>query len=97
MLKHDKPHKCDVLNCTRTEGFITTNDLNRHKKSVHKLGVDSITRSFKCASTNCKSPGKVWPRLDNFKQHIIRMHKSEDINDLVARYIVYHIMYRSYS
>jgi hypothetical protein len=85
MLKHDKPHKCDVANCSRTEGFITVNDLMRHKKSVHKVGVDTITRSFKCAYPNCKSPEKVWPRLDNFKQHIIRMHKVDDVKDLIAR------------
>jgi hypothetical protein len=85
MLKHDKPHKCDFPHCPRTEGFITVNDLNRHKKSVHKVGVDSITRSFKCAAPKCKAPDKVWPRFDNFKQHLVRMHEGEDLNDLISR------------
>lgn len=85
MLKHEKPHRCDIRGCTRTEGFITINDLQRHKKSVHKIGVDSITKSYKCASSKCKSPEKLWPRLDNFKQHILRMHKDEDVSILIQR------------
>jgi len=85
MLKHNKPHKCDVPGCHRLQGFTTINDLNRHKKSVHKIGVTCISRAFKCASEGCKSDAKIWPRLDNFKQHVLRMHKDADVDDLVTR------------
>lgn len=88
MLKHDKPNKCDVLGCIRVDGFSTINDLQRHQKSKHgTISLDSITTSFKCASPSCKNQEKIWPRRDNFKQHIIRMHKDEDVTELIARHV----------
>lgn len=84
MLKHDKPHRCKIEGCNRSAGFSTVNDLNRHKKSVHKLVLDE-TRSFKCAAGDCKNAEKVWPRLDNFKQHIERMHKGADVKGLIEQ------------
>ncbi|QDS67837.1 hypothetical protein FKW77_007399 [Venturia effusa] len=80
MLKHEKPNKCNVPGCSREEGFSTINDLQRHQKSKHGIGIDTITTSFKCASPSCKNQAKIWPRRDNFKQHILRMHKGEDVN-----------------
>lgn len=85
MLKHDKPNKCDIPGCSRVDGFSTINDLQRHKKSKHGIGIDTITTSFKCASPSCKNQAKIWPRRDNFKQHILRMHKDEDVNALISR------------
>lgn len=86
MLKHDKPHMCDILPCKRAaqgKGFTTVNDLARHKKSVHRIGVNQD--SYQCASENCRNKQKLWPRLDNFKQHISRMHRGEDEADLISR------------
>ena len=84
MLRHEKPFRCDVLGCTRTEGFTTSNDLDRHKKSIHKIGLSD--KSYQCASEKCKSKTKVWPRLDNFKQHIERIHRDEDEDELIRKY-----------
>ncbi|KAF2806834.1 uncharacterized protein BDZ99DRAFT_523400 [Mytilinidion resinicola] len=85
-LKHVKPYKCDIRNCRRgTRGFTTINDLNRHKKSVHNITVGAATKSYQCASEHCRNRGKIWPRLDNFKQHIHRMHKDENVEDLIRR------------
>lgn len=86
MLTHDKPHKCDVPGCARTEGFGTTNDLDRHKASVHKMTARAA-RKWKCAVPSCKDPNKLWPRLDNFKQHLERMHKGIDIESMIQRYV----------
>ncbi|KAJ4287179.1 hypothetical protein N0V90_012577 [Kalmusia sp. IMI 367209] len=86
MLKHDKPHACDVSGCRRAaqgKGFTTINDLQRHKKSVHRIGVERD--SYQCASEHCRNRGKIWPRLDNFKQHISRMHKDEDEQELIRK------------
>lgn len=88
MLKHDKRHTCDIPSCPRAAvgaGFTTINDLNRHKKSVHRVGGEN--RSYRCASESCRNKDKIWPRLDNFKQHICRMHKGEDEDDLIRRSI----------
>ncbi|KAL1651182.1 hypothetical protein SLS58_000520 [Diplodia intermedia] len=82
-LKHTKPHTCDQPDCTRKEGFATTNDLDRHKKSVHNI--PGLTKSFRCAADRCKNKDKIWPRLDNFKQHVQRMHKGQNQNDLIQR------------
>lgn len=85
MLKHSKPFKCDIRNCKRnSQGFTTSNDLDRHKKSVHRIRLGD--KSYQCASEACRNKRKVWPRLDNFKQHIDRMHSEEDKVDLINRY-----------
>jgi hypothetical protein len=85
MLKHQKPHRCEIAGCNRTMGFTTVNDLIRHQKSVHKLDLKGKTKSYKCAAIDCRNPDKEWPRLDNFKQHIIRMHPNEDVQELIER------------
>jgi hypothetical protein len=83
-LKHEKPYKCNWPKCKRGEqGFTTVNDLDRHKKSVHQVRL--LEKSYQCASESCRNKEKIWPRLDNFKQHIERMHKGEDIHDLIKR------------
>lgn len=76
---------CNLPGCKRNgQGFTTVNDLDRHKKSVHRIGL--LKKSYQCASETCRNKEKIWPRLDNFKQHIERMHKDEDHNDLIKRY-----------
>ncbi|ORY59452.1 uncharacterized protein BCR38DRAFT_57368 [Pseudomassariella vexata] len=79
--RHTKPYTCDVPGCTRIEGFSTTNDLYRHKRSVHK---DEAAQGnwYRCLLDNCGSKAKIWPRADNFRAHLKRCHsqniKSED-------------------
>jgi hypothetical protein len=87
MLKHKKVFVCDIEGCKRSgKGFSTTNDLDRHKKSVH--GIDfAKTKSYRCAADDCQNKTKVWPRLDNFKQHIERMHKDHEVIDLIKRLV----------
>ena len=76
---------CKEPGCKRRgQGFTTVNDLDRHRKSVHRIGL--LKKSYQCASENCRNREKIWPRLDNFKQHIERMHKDEDELDLIKRY-----------
>lgn len=83
MLKHEKIFICTERDCKRNrKGFSTVNDLDRHKKSVHKIGIES-SRSYQCASAGCANRTKIWPRLDNFKQHLERMHKDENPIDLI--------------
>ncbi|KAL8688096.1 MAG: hypothetical protein Q9218_005905 [Villophora microphyllina] len=82
LLQHEKPYKCDVRGCTKDTGFSTQNDLDRHKKSVHKIMPES---SFRCAARNCYKAQKIWPRLDMFRQHCLRIHPDEACDDLVSR------------
>ena len=85
MLKHEKNFVCTVQGCKRGDkGFSTVNDLDRHKKSVHYIDSHK-TKSYLCAHDDCRGKNKVWPRLDNFKQHIGRMHKGDNEFELVRR------------
>jgi hypothetical protein len=81
---HTKPFRCEIPDCKRAkEGFTTRNDLDRHHKSVHRIGLK--TKSYQCAASGCRNAEKIWPRLDNFKQHIERMHKDENALELIER------------
>ncbi|KAH6638189.1 hypothetical protein C7974DRAFT_155937 [Boeremia exigua] len=83
MLRHEKSFICTEFECKRAgKGFSTINDLDRHKKSVHKIGVEK-SKSYQCAATGCTHRTKIWPRLDNFKQHLERMHRKENILELI--------------
>ena len=78
--RHSKPHKCGHCN----HSFSTHNDVERHMKSVHKIAPRNGTdRSFRCVAPNCTKSEKIWPRLDNFRQHCHRIHKDYDIDELV--------------
>ncbi|KAK8083571.1 hypothetical protein PG996_002352 [Apiospora saccharicola] len=79
-LKHTKPFTCDVPGCARTEGFSTPNDLDRHKRSVHPDESPDGSR-FQCPHGGCKSKDKIWPRADNFRAHLKRVHRIENVKD----------------
>ncbi|MCJ1479269.1 hypothetical protein MMC13_007954 [Lambiella insularis] len=84
--RHGKPFVCQETDCTRVKGFGTKNDLDRHKKSVHHIiPENSVDRSFKCAGNNCSKREKIWPRLDNFKSHCVRMHAEENLDELIKQ------------
>ncbi|CAI7650773.1 unnamed protein product [Penicillium pancosmium] len=40
---------------------------------------------YLCFGKNCPRPNKRWPRLDNFKQHLSRMHHEEDADALLKK------------
>ncbi|KAF2238003.1 hypothetical protein EV356DRAFT_529498 [Viridothelium virens] len=84
--RHEKPHKCDVPGCQRKEGFTSANDLDRHKKSKHNIApTHGSDRSYKCASEQCRKKSKIWPRLDNFRQHVIKIHPDENTEELIRK------------
>ncbi|CDM29245.1 Zinc finger, C2H2-like [Penicillium roqueforti FM164] len=84
--RHKKLFKCDVPNCPRKDGFGTINDLARHKKCVHNKEPERGPKMmYMCFGTNCPRPNKRWPRLDNFKQHLNRMHREEDGEALLKK------------
>src|ERR1700759_3723681 len=86
MRMHDKPFHCKFPGCTYSNGFTTKNDLQRHFKSKHTNGVDPKSKSWVCQGKGCKNPSKIWPRYDNFKQHVTKMHPDEDVTELVNKY-----------
>lgn len=86
-LKHEKPFKCPILDCERAvEGFTTGNDLERHKKSKHRIFPSNRpVKCYKCASDTCTDKSKIWPRLDNFCQHLDRMHPGENKDEIIKK------------
>lgn len=80
--RHEKPYKCDIANCPRqTDGFSTNNDLDRHKLCVHKI-YSSDKTIYRCFHESCKGKKKDWPRQDNFRQHLRRVHRIPEAGDL---------------
>ncbi|KAJ5903783.1 Zinc finger C2H2 [Penicillium tannophilum] len=89
--RHRKLFRCDEPNCPRKEGFGTINDLARHKKCVHNKEPERGPKMmYLCYGKNCPRPNKRWPRLDNFKQHLSRMHAEEDGEKLLRRSMEWH-------
>src|SRR5271156_894380 len=91
-LRHRKPFMCQVSGCPRTEGFSTTNDLDRHTRSRHPSTIpeSESTKKYRCHVPGCKSKEKSWPRLDNFRSHLKRVHShhlrtEEDFEDMIRR------------
>ncbi|KAI9787401.1 MAG: hypothetical protein M1816_007534 [Peltula sp. TS41687] len=86
-LRHQRPFLCGESGCEwATKGFTTRNDLDRHIRSVHIIqSQQGQVKAWCCASTRCKTKTKIWPRLDNFRNHIKRLHPEEDREDLIQR------------
>lgn len=64
-------------------GFTTKNDLDRHKKSLHQV---YIGKSYMCAVPHCPKKNKIWPRTDNFRQHLKRVHEDwKNVQELMDK------------
>ncbi|CRK28513.1 hypothetical protein BN1708_004688 [Verticillium longisporum] len=85
--RHSKPHKCDVSGCSRKEGFSTINDLDRHKRSVHR-DTDTGGPRYRCHLAPCHNKKKIWPRADNFRSHLKRLHRVDAVDDDLAQYLI---------
>ncbi|KAJ2902697.1 hypothetical protein MKZ38_000207 [Zalerion maritima] len=79
--RHTKPHKCSVSGCT-SKGFGTTNDLDRHRRTVHNA--DGVR--YRCNLEGCRDKDKLWPRPDNFKAHLERAHQKTVSIDQLGPY-----------
>jgi hypothetical protein len=86
-LKHSLPWCCNVSGCSRSKGFTSKNDLDRHKRTVHNDRTVS-GRAFVCNIGGCAKKTKIWPRADNFRSHLERMHhKTYSANDDLTEYV----------
>ncbi|KAG5914991.1 hypothetical protein E4U42_000212 [Claviceps africana] len=94
--RHSKPHKCCFRNCTK--GFATQNDLDRHKRTVHRREFLDKRNTILYECLHCKDQrGKSnarkkteWPRKDNFLAHLDRIHHiryrpSDNLDQYVVR------------
>ncbi|KAK2608672.1 hypothetical protein QQS21_002783 [Conoideocrella luteorostrata] len=70
---HLKDHKCPYKNCGK--GFGTKTHLQRHINDRHEK-----KKKFHCAISGCdysKSGGKAFPRKDNWKRHMTKIHNMD--------------------
>ena len=51
-------------------------------KAVHKIS-NRPSKSYKCFGEGCTKGDKEWPRLDNFKQHLRKMHGDGHVDRLL--------------
>ncbi|KAK0728598.1 hypothetical protein B0T26DRAFT_178543 [Lasiosphaeria miniovina] len=86
--RHAKPFRCDEPGCLRSKegsGFSTNNDLLRHKQSVHRAD----GTKYRCDISQCRTRFKAWPRADNFRSHLKKIHNYlVGPNDDLERFIL---------
>ncbi|RFU75638.1 hypothetical protein TARUN_6614, partial [Trichoderma arundinaceum] len=70
---HSKDHKCPYPGCGK--GFGTKTHLQRHINDRHEK-----KKKFHCSVAGCdysRAGGKAFPRKDNWKRHMIKIHNIE--------------------
>ncbi|PTB70360.1 hypothetical protein BBK36DRAFT_1108947 [Trichoderma citrinoviride] len=70
---HSKDHKCPYAGCGK--GFGTKTHLQRHINDRHEK-----KKKFHCSVVGCdysRAGGKAFPRKDNWKRHMIKIHNIE--------------------
>lgn len=81
-----KLHYCPLC---RRKAFKSANDLERHMKTVHDFHKEGDI-GWQCQEVECKTANKIWPRRDNFKQHLIRVHGQWSVVQLDLSQVLYH-------
>ncbi|KAJ4396481.1 hypothetical protein N0V93_000700 [Gnomoniopsis smithogilvyi] len=49
--------------------------------------LQSKGKTYKCMIANCRSKDKKWPRADNFRQHLKRVHGIQHVDDNLDKYV----------
>ncbi len=86
--RHTKPYKCPLPECERNEkGFTSKNDLSRHMNSVHKgLRGNGSATGYNCLYGSCREKKKIYYRLDNFRNHLKKLHApQEGLEEFIRR------------
>lgn len=90
-MKHTKPFRCCILNCKRQlQGFTSANDRDRHMNSVHKISSGGTLGAvgYDCGYDHCRDNGKIFWRLDNFRNHLKKKHGTkEELDEFLKRYV----------
>lgn len=88
--RHEKPHKCHHPPCDYASA--TANDLERHTRSKHLASLldGRPLKTHLCSLEPCKSQGRKFPRLDNFRNHLRKKHNLVEgvVEHLVRRSVM---------
>lgn len=95
-MKHTKPFRCGMLGCKRqTQGFTSANDRDRHMNSVHKRSSGRGATGavgYDCVYDHCRANGKIFWRLDNFRNHLKKKHGKEgELDEFLKRYVDFQV------
>ncbi|KAH4375250.1 hypothetical protein HBH99_217220 [Parastagonospora nodorum] len=90
MNKHDRPFTCDIPGCSRTEGYGTKGELQRHQKThrSHLLQEEALSSNdicYYCPEPNCDRSNKPFARKDNRDDHIKRKHPNHPARHLFSK------------
>ncbi|VUC22644.1 unnamed protein product [Clonostachys rosea] len=88
--RKSRPFTCDREDCAKSQvGFASNNDLVRHKRTVHGDNLKGPT--YICNKGDCarEVPPKKWPRTDNFRSHLKRVHKMDPNADMDLQSYLY--------
>lgn len=77
-------YSCPSPGCSST--FVQLSNLNRHQKSVHNER--EAGSGYTCPVAGCGKAGKVWNRMDNFKQHLANKHQIDVKNTVEVDHIL---------
>lgn len=89
-MKHTKPFRCYIQGCKRQmQGFTSANDRDRHMNSVHKRNSGRGAVGYDCVYDHCRGNGKIFWRLDNFRNHLKKKHgtREGELDDFLKRYV----------
>lgn len=89
-MKHTKPFRCHIPGCKRqTQGFTSANDRDRHMNSVHKRNSGRGAVGYDCVYDHCRGNGKIFWRLDNFRNHLKKKHgtRGAELDEFLKRYV----------
>lgn len=72
-----------MTDCKHHEkGFTTRNDMERHEWGLHSI----FPRSGKAYVWKCScDKKKLWSRVDNFRQHVKRLHPENSSEEFIKR------------
>lgn len=95
-MKHTKPFRCGMLGCKRqAQGFTSANDRDRHMNSVHKRSSGRGATGavgYDCVYDHCRANGKIFWRLDNFRNHLKKKHGKEgELDEFLKRYVGFQV------
>jgi hypothetical protein len=85
MDRHERPYKCLESGCEEDQGFGSTGDYQRHIREVHNSGQRPRYSEFYPYERCRHHVFKPFPRAENLRDYMWRMHKSEPNSYLELR------------
>ena len=81
--RHERPYKCHYDGCAREgRGFMNPLNLNHHLREDHKAPFSAL-HNYQCLVPSCSEPDMTWSLVDDYEQHVIRMHPGTNVGKIL--------------